>query len=301
MQFLVIGYGSMGKRRIKNLKQLGYNEICTYDTNYPENAAENGVFFVSEHWNPEDLFKFGKYDACFICTPPTTKQQYINLANHYNVPCFTEVDIQVYNGVYYPSNSMIFHPAVKKIKELLDSGVLGNVYTFTYHRGQHVEDWHPWDKNFWGKNKETSALKELFSFEMAWLSCLFGEPIDVECQVGKVLGYGMDDVYNLAMSFYDGKKDYGANILIDIVSRPAVRDLRIIGEHGILEWRGDNQIIVCKVENRGEYRYEEWERIETNNNIEQMYLNETKDFINICYPYTQEQEAKVIDMLRRLS
>ena len=40
--FLVIGLGSMGKRRIRNLKSLGYNNIIGFDNNkvFNQNSYE---------------------------------------------------------------------------------------------------------------------------------------------------------------------------------------------------------------------------------------------------------------------
>jgi len=299
MKFLTVGAGSMGKRRIKHLKQLGYKDISVYDTNYPKDAAEDGVYFISQDWTPNQVFQNSKYDAVFICTPPTTKQKYIDLANHYCIPCFCEIDFKDYYGRYCPSNSMIFHPTVKKIKEILKNGVLGDIYTFTYHRGQHVDDWHPRDTDFWGKKKETSALKELLTFEMAWLQWVLGQWKEMVGARSKVLGYGMDDMYNLSVTFHSDKGACGANILIDIVSRPAIRELRIVGEKGMLTWDG-GEYIRLSIPNAADVQ------IHADNDIEKAYFEETKACVESLkvntpfFPYTQKQHQNTLEILRRI-
>jgi predicted dehydrogenase len=316
MRFLVIGAGSMGKRRARNLKALGYTDINMYDINYPENTSIDGVFFVSQNWKPETVFELGKYDAVIVSTPPLTKQAYIDLANKYNIPVFCEADVTLYNGNYHSSNTMRFHPAIQKIKELIDNGTLGKIYTFTHHCGNHINDWHPGcdKKTYYAMKKETGGCKEIFPFELSWLSYLFGSLTDCTGFINKKLNdpdISADDVYSASVKFervefppqcmpvfirdiehykslVSSKKTITGTVLIDIVSRPAIRELRIVGEKCNLLWNWDTDYIELEQPD-GEISmvfYPKGTATEGyNSNIcEEMYQNELKSFIKSITP-----------------
>jgi hypothetical protein len=310
MRFLIIGAGSMGKRRARCIKALGYNDINMYDINYPENTSIDGVFFVSQNWKPETVFELGKYDAVIVSTPPLTKQIYIDLASKYNTPCFTEADVILYHGYYYPSASMRFHPAIQKIKEIVDNGMLGKIYTFTHHCGNHIEDWHPGcdKKTYYAMKKETGGCKEIFPFELSWLSYLFGSPIDCTGFIDKKLNdqdISADDVYAVCVKF----QTCIGSILVDVLSRPAVRELSVIGSKGTLKWNWNDSFISIETAEglKITHGYDKGQAAEGYNaNIcEEMYQNELANWIAAIqgkeqYLFSREDEMAVMDMLRKV-
>ncbi len=350
----------MGKRRVRCLKALGYTDISMYDINYPENTSIDGVFFVSQNWKPETVFEVGKYDAVIVSTPPLTKQIYINLANKYNVPVFCEADVTLYNGNYHSSSTMRFHPAVQKIKELIDNGTLGKIYTFTHHCGNHIEDWHPGcdKKTYYAMKKETGGCKEIFPFELSWLSYLLGTPIDCSGFVDKKLNLPdvlADDVYAASVKFATGNPEvrkitFSKNaisqvdidkikealekgescipipcdisdmsfsvvqafitgtVLIDIVSRPAIRELRIVGEMGTLKWNWNDSFVSIETADgvKVTHGYDRGQAAPGyNENIpEFMYQHELANWIAVIqgkeqYLYSREDETAVMEMLRK--
>lgn len=333
VRFIVIGcLGSMGRRRIRCLKALGYTDIIGYDiVDYKSANADCWYTDMSEEMesflkNPANN---KPVNAVIVSTPPLSKQKYIDMANKYNAPCFCEADIAAYDGQYYPSRTMIFHPAIRKIKALLDENALGKLYAFAYHCGNHIEDWHPGcDKTtYYAMQKATGGCKEIFAFELSWLSWLFGDPADAKGFIDKKLDdsdISADDVYSAAVKF---DSSITGTILIDIVSRPAIRELRIVGEKGTLEWNwNDSKVFIKHAAYAKSIPYERGIAAQGyNENIcEQMYVDETKAFIDAVkpktaamanglyakgilnprklyeYPYALEEERKIFDMLRRV-
>lgn len=338
MRILVIGAGSMGRRRVRALKSLGYKEISMYDIKYPENIAENGVFFVSQNLAPEDVFKHGKYDAVIISTPPLTKQKYIDLSNQYGIKPFAEADVILYSGVYCPSATMRHNLAVQKIKELIDIGEIGEIRTFTHHCGNHIEDWHPGTdkKTYYAMSKEAGGCKEIFPFELSWLSYIFGTPINCIGMVDKKLNdvdIKADDIYSVAVKFkgddyftvtfpegkinvysvnkskWESKNYVTGTILIDIVSRPAIRELRIVGSKANLLWNWDNDYIEIEYPD-GEISLVFYPKGNAhdgyNKNIdESMYVAEIKNFLDAVqgkceYLYPKADEEACINALRKV-
>ena len=78
MRFLVVGLGSMGKRRVRDLKKLGH-ETLGYDID----LQKTDVLKLSD-----DVFN--DVDRMIICTPPDQHIQYIEMAIKYRISAFIE-------------------------------------------------------------------------------------------------------------------------------------------------------------------------------------------------------------------
>jgi predicted dehydrogenase len=132
---------------------------------------------------------------------------------------------------------MRFHPAVRVIKERLAAGAIGRPLAFTHHVGQYLPDWHPWEdyRTFYGARRETGAAREIVPFELNWLTGLFGGIASVACLRGKLsaLDADIDDIYSTLLEFEGG---IFGSMVVDAISRPALRKARIVGEEGTLEW-----------------------------------------------------------------
>ncbi|MFA5307850.1 MAG: Gfo/Idh/MocA family oxidoreductase [Candidatus Babeliales bacterium] len=305
MRFLIIGAGSMGTRRVRTLLSLGYSplDITIYDndTKKAEEVAKKYDIWWSDVIPNLILNKF---DAVIISVPPLLKQKYISMCNDAKTPCFAEADVKEYSGNYAASATMRFHPAIQKIKELLDSGALGKVYSFTHHCGNHIEDWHPGadKKTYYAMSKDAGGCKEIFPFELSWLSYLFGTPVDAKGLIDKKLDdpdISADDVYatNVKFERYPTIQEFNIGILkisvtgtvlIDIVSRPAIRELHIVCERGFIEWNwNDDHISIRGAEDQdGMLFFNKGKAAEGYNaNIpEQMYIAEMENFINSITP-----------------
>lgn len=338
MRFIVIGcLGSMGRRRIRNLKALGHTDIIGYDLAEYKNA-NLGIWYTdmideAEIFLENPTGTYEKVDGIIISVPPLKKQPYINLANKHNVPCLVEADVITYSGTYCSSSSMRFYPAIQKIKEILDAGTLGKVYTFTYHCGNNLYDWHPGTdmKTYYAAKKESGGCLEIFPFELSWLSMLFGTPVDAKGFIDKKLDdkdIAADDVFATTVKFnpsfmliktefglYEDhskkstKYDIAGTILIDIVSRPAIRELRIVGEKCNLLWNWNDDHIEFEYPD-GEISMIFYPKREAadgyNSNIcEFMYEREMENFINAIqrkaeYYYSKEDEEACIKMLNMI-
>jgi hypothetical protein len=362
MKFLIIGAGSMGTRRVRTLLSLGYSplDITIYDndTKKAEDAAKKyDIWWYDVMPN----LILNKFDAVIISVPPLLKQKYISMCNDAETPCFAEADVTEYSGNYAASATMRFHPAIQKIKELLYSGTLGKVYTFTHHCGNHIEDWHPGanKKTYYAMTKEAGGCKEIFPFELSWLSYLFGTPIDAYGMIDKKLDdpdISADDVYCAAVKFASGEEcidkimfkknalspdelqkmveeleqgksvveipckasevswttkqpSITGTVLIDIVSRPAIRELRIAGSKANLIWNWDTDYIEIEQSNDeiSMIFYPKGKAAEGyNENIpEFMYEQEMQNFIAAIqgkeqYLYPREDEKACISMLNEL-
>jgi predicted dehydrogenase len=320
MHILLVGNGSMSKRRQRCLKALGYNNFAVWDVMDKATIDE-----VAEIYEPE---------ALIVCSPPKTKGRYVALAAKLNIPCFCEADIVSYTeGPYYPSCSLIYHPGIQKIRELLDNETLGKIYCFTYHQGMYLRDWRPAGFDFKGYYAAELGAKEMFCFELSWLSYLFGTPVDAKGFIDKKLDdpdITADDVYSATINFKQNTfvtdktgEAFNTNfiaghietatvtgaVLIEILSRPAIRELRIVGEKCNLLWNWNNSYVSLEHPDGAviTYGYDKGKAADGYNaNIcEQMYIAEMQNFIDAVqgkaeYLFSRDDEEAVMDMPRKV-
>lgn len=253
MKFLVVGLGSMGKRRIRNLLSLKAGEIIGFDPRQDrrdEALQRYGIRTV-------DTFDAGLEegtDALIISTPPDLHMRYAIPAVRAGKHFFTEASVTTEGmrelidecrdkkTVAAPSCTMRFHPSIKKIKEIVTQGVIGTPLAVTYHSGQYLPDWHPWEdyRKFYAAKRETGACREIVPFELTWLTWVFGRPAKISCFKDKISGLDVDidDVYQILMNFESGLT---AHLLVDVVARTPTRSFRLLGKDGVVEWSWDSK------------------------------------------------------------
>jgi predicted dehydrogenase len=248
MRFLVVGLGSMGRRRLRNLTHLGGHELAgleLIDARREEVGRDAGIpVFKSLDealaWGPE---------ALVISTPPDQHAQYALAAAQRGLHFFTEASVvttgmedviaavQGQGIVAAPSSTMRFHPACMKLRELIDAGAIGKPLALTHHVGQHLADWHPYEdyRTFYVAKRETGAAREIVPFELNWLTQLFGPVTQLNAFVSKLssLDADIDDIYSMLLGFESGVQ---GTMVIEVISRPAIRLARILGEEGTLQW-----------------------------------------------------------------
>jgi len=171
MKFLVVGLGSMGRRRIMNLQTLNAGEIAGFDIRQERCREVSDRFGVRVFMTPEDAFSF-KPDALIVSTPPDRHVEYGMEAAERGIPFFLEASVvddgmdelielcRQRNVVGVPSCTMRFHPAVRMVKRIIEEKEIGKPVTFLYHLGQYLPDWHPHEdyRSFYVGKRRTSPM-----------------------------------------------------------------------------------------------------------------------------------------------
>ncbi len=243
MRALIVGLGSMGKRRIRCLKSLGYTNILGFDLKDDRRKEVEDKYNIKVINNLKNL-NFDEIDVLIVSTPPDKHDEYIRLAIDKKKPAFVEASVVLgrleklnrlakkKNIFIAPSCTMKFHPAVKDITDIVNSKKYGKVTNLTYHCGQYLPDWHPNGnvKNYYVSKKETGAAREIVPFELTWIVDVMGFPKNIKGFHGKTMDVGadIDDTYTISVQSKTGI--YGS-ITVDVVSRYATRSL--ILNHGI--------------------------------------------------------------------
>jgi len=286
MKFLIVGLGSMGKRRISCLHSLREFDIIGYDTR-EDRRKEAETKYGIQTCSSLNIVSLHQPDTMFICTPPNLHRAFVQFALINNINFFTELNMEPVEetkkvcGV--PSCTALFYPYFNQIKHKIDNL---EVVTFNYHWGQYLPSWHTKEnyQQHFASKKETHACKEVILYDLVWLTDIFGHVKKVCCEKRrtKLLDTDIDDVYNIIFTFENGLT---GNALYDCISKTLVKKLEMVGEEKNLTWD------ILK------------------STSEKAYINETKAFLNLVrgkgtYPYSFKQESenlKVMEMIENAS
>lgn len=325
MKYLVIGLGSMGKRRVRNLQALGVVNIAGFDVRADRRHEARDKYGIQVFESLDSAMKVYEPQVFIISTSPDLHMQYAFFAYERGISCFIEASvveaekinllskkIEDKKIVMAPSCTMRYFSGPKKIKELIRSNEIGKILNVNYQTGQYLPDWHPWEKieEFYVSKRETGGAREIVPFELTWLNDLFGVPQALACVKTKLtdINADIDDIYHCLIR-YDG--NVLANITVEVVSRPkATRDMRILGSEGEIIYSADSNSV--KYINTS---MDDWLSFDLGAgkvedqyiNPEEPYIAEMRDFISAAteknqslFPNSLRDDYKILQTLEAL-
>ncbi len=318
---LVIGLGSMGKRRIRNLQTLGLSNIFGFDKREDRTKEAKSLYKINCFTDFEEAVKKSSAKAFVISLPPDIHHIYMKKAIELNISFFVEASVvdtdmneiiaqaKKKNVFAAPSSTMYFHPAIQKIFQLVKSNYLGDVSNVLYHMGNYLPDWHSYENvsEFYVSKKETGGAREIVPFELTWITKLFGLPKQIASTVKKTIeiegASQIDDTYNSILDY--GK--FAIMLTVDVVTRHSTRRLLINGSLRQLEWDWNANAIKVFHHDKQEWETFTYETLSAaggyNKNItEQMYIDEMNAFLKgiespSTYVNTLEEDHKVLKLL----
>lgn len=248
LRVVVIGLGSMGSRRLRCLKALGEAAVLGVDPRADRRrraARENGIPTAGTV-TPEVL---SLADAVVISTPPYAHTPFIEMALKSGTPCFVEASVMTSNlpalwsraqkqkTLVWPSCTMRYFRGPRLVQELLSKNAAGKPWSFVYHSGQWLPDWHPWEKvtDYYVTRPETGGGREIVPFELAWLTWVFGPVQSVKAQSAAKARFapGVEDLYQILLEFKSGVH---AMLQVDILARVPARRFALEGSEGRVVW-----------------------------------------------------------------
>lgn len=324
MNTLVIGLGSMGRRRIRCLKELGVQNIRGFDLRTDRVNQAQKDYGVTAFTTLEEAQAGFKPDLAIISVPPDRHLGYMEWALQNKVHFFVEASVlddglaelqsrlDSSGVVCAPSCTLRFHPAIKLIDQIVKSGELGRLSNILLHSGQYLPDWHTYEavSDYYVSNPATGGGREIVPFELSWFINTFGMPRRVAGMYRKTIEIEgasyIDDTYNCMFDY----NSYLATVTVDVVSRYATRRLTVNGSQKQLSWAWEENCVKVFDPILGEWERREYKVAQAasgyNPNIsEGMYVDEIAAFMNAAkglakYPNTLQDDRKILDILYRL-
>jgi len=311
-RFLVIGCGSIGTRHARNLLAVGQTQVFAYDTSSErrdEISRELGVATVDHLAAGWDMSP----DVAIIATPTSSHLPLALEATRRRCHFFvekplsdsledvTELVAAVADAglVSLVGCNMRFHPGVRALKNLVDSGMLGAILSAHFEVGQYLPDWRP----SIDYRTTYSAQRELGGgiildaiHELDYATWLLGDVSDVACFADHLSGLEIDteDVASILLRFGNGTI---AEVHLDYVQRAYSRSCKLVGELGTARWDYNKPELDLYLADDGEWTsvhlFDEWDP-------NTMYLDELRHFLR-CLDGEEEPLVDVKTGARSLS
>lgn len=253
MVVLVIGLGSMGKRRIRLLEQLAPSDgigiigLDIREERRSEAEEKLGIRTVVSLRQAAD--EYPDIRAAFVCTSPLSHGGIIRqcLMNGWHV--FSEINL-VPDGyednirlarekglTLFLSSTPLYREETAYIRGQV-SGHKGRL-DYIYHVGQYLPDWHPWEdyRDFFVRERRSGGCREIFAIELPWITRTFGrvKRFDVLSDRMSGLAVEYDDNFLVQLEHEGGARGM---LAVDVVCPPAVRYLEIYGDGLHIRWDG---------------------------------------------------------------
>lgn len=320
MKILVIGLGSMGRRRIRLLQKIDPKmEIIGIDSNSQRREDAEKAFAISTADSIDTALAKSAADAAVISTSPLQHAHLIKDCLTAGLHVFTELNLvsDLYSEnlalarskgkVLFLSSTFLYRDEIRYIRERVNS--CARPLNYSYHIGQYLPDWHPWEsyKNYFVADSRSNACREIFAIEMPWLRKTFGEIASFRVTAGKssTLDINYPDTYHIIL-----RHDSGAvgSLNVDVVTRKAVRNLEIYGEELYLSWNGSPLgLSEYDFEKKCDRQIELYQDIDTLDGyssfvVENAYQNELRCFLDEIAgrskaKYTFEDDLVTLDLI----
>ncbi len=322
MNLLIVGLGSMGKRRARLIRQVRPDALLAGVDFSPARRDEARAFGVAPYESVEAAVAAQKFDAAFVCTAPLTHASIIGALLDAGLSVFTELNLVAdgYDALtqkaaekgltLFLSSTMLYRGETQYIKR--EAAAFGKPVNYIYHIGQYLPDWHPWEnyKSFFVGDRRTGGVREIFGIDLPWLLDAFGPVTAVTAQKDKLSDLDIDypDSYFVLLRHADGTKGM---LAADVVSPKAVRNFELFGEGLHLFWEGNPRAL---------YRYDAgtkektpvstYERFEhdprySDNIVENAYVDEIANFFGVLEGretprWSFEKDRAVIELIERI-
>ncbi len=256
MKALVVGYGSIGKRHVKNLlKNFEIKVIVvTKDNSIKKNQNNRLKFYKSL-----DECISEKPDFAIISNSTNEHVKIALILAKAGINIFLEKPLSnSMHGIKQLSkitkkNKLItlmgcnlrFNPCIKKIKELIVKKSIGKILSVQVENGSFLPDWHPnedYSKSYVAKQELGGGVILTCIHELDYLYWFFGNIKEVFSVAGKYsnLKIETEDLASMIIKF---KNNIIAEVHLDFLQPPHFRSCKIKGEKGTIEWNSDSNAV----------------------------------------------------------
>lgn len=322
MKLLIVGLGSMGKRRARLARGMDASiQISGVDTTESRRTEAEGLG-ITAYASIGEAVAADKFDAALVCTAPITHAGIISELLDADLPVFTELNL-VSDGYeenmkkakekglpLFLSSTMLYRGETQYIKRQVEA--FAKPVNYIYHIGQYLPDWHPWEnyKNFFVGDKRTGGVREIFGIDLPWLLDTFGPVKSLHVEKDKISQLEVDypDSYFVTLRHENGVKGM---LAVDVVSPKAVRNFECFGEGLHLFWEGNPRSLYTFDHDKGEKlpvnTYESFEHDSrySDNIVENAYVDELANFFAVLKGaeqprYSFEKDLETIRLIEAI-
>lgn len=323
MRILVIGLGSMGRRRIRLIRKYNPSyEIVGLDLNNQKRIKIEEDFSIKTFSNLKSLLNNDKFDCAFVCTSPLSHGEIIKKCLYFNLHVFTEINLvtelyekniefaKKHEKVLFLSSTFLYRNEVEYIKTKVKA--LTEQINYTYHVGQYLPDWHPWEniEDYFVSDIKTNGCREILAIELPWIVDIFGNIVNFSSIKSKMssLNLTYNDNYLIILEHENGNRGI---LEVDIVSRKPVRNLEVFSENLYLTWDGSptglKEYDITEKTDKIINLYNNIDQLDNYSNyiVENAYYSEISTFFDLIESknktrYDFEKDKVILDLIDKI-
>lgn len=296
MKFVVVGGGSMGKRRIRCLlaNEVPAQDIRSVDTR-EDRRQEIGEQYGVETLGDFDAALAWGPDAVIISVPGSLHMQFCLAAARARKHVFCEVPLSTsldgtdelmrlaeqHRLVVAPGCQRPFHPLVGQCKRWIEDPAFGRTMMYQHTAGSWLPDWHPHEdyRKFYASDRSKGGGNlDVIAQELTLAYWLLDDRIDSVFCCGSHLSsldLNCDDCLQMIGSMRGG---IAATMQYDLMNRAGINELRFLSEKGVIELNTKNGGEVCRYLAASK----QWEVVKPPADFEgeHCYIDEIKSFLD---------------------
>lgn len=255
MKILIAGFGSIGRRHLRNLLALGERDILFYRSNRSTLPDDELTGFTVETSLEAALAH--RPDAVIIANPTALHLDVAIPAAEAGCAILLEKPVA---GAWEPAAHFAevarqmkarvqvgfqfrFHPTLRRAAALLAGGAIGQPVAARAHWGEYLPNWHPWEdfhQSYAARPDLGGGVILTLSHPFDYLRMLLGEVESVWAVTTGQSGLGLqvEDTAEIVLRFgsSDGAPGAIASVHLDYLQQPSTHNLEIIGTAGTLRW-----------------------------------------------------------------
>lgn len=296
MKVLVVGCGSMGLRHIAHLRQLGIPGVEAAD---PDPVARGRVRerFGIVAYEDADAALRAQPDVVLVCTPARQHVAMALKALDAGAHVFIEKPLSVsLEGVdaltakagrsgraLQVGYNLRYHPAFRRMKELVEAGAVGKVLTAHAEFGLYLERWWPgrdYRASYMASAGLSGGLIFDVSHEIDALAWFLGDVQEVAAYGGKLSALEIRGV-DCVKAVLRTASGAIASLHMDCLQPAYTRSFSLVGEGTALRWdcprgRADKSVGRLALFDTKSDRYQ---RVGVDGRPDETYLEELRDFL----------------------
>ncbi len=250
MKFLIAGFGSIGRRHLRNLRTLGEEDILllrSHHSTLPDDEiaglpVETDIQAALAH----------RPDAVIISNPTALHLEVAIPAAEAGCAILLEKPVSHALGQVETLKAAAawggarilvgfqfrFHPTLRRAAELLQDGAIGQPAAVRAHWGEYLPNWHPWEdyrQGYAARADLGGGVILTLSHPFDYLRMLLGNVAALWAFTSEhsALGLPVEDNAEIGLRFASGAV---GSLHLDYLQQPPAHTLEIAGTAGTLRW-----------------------------------------------------------------
>ena len=292
MKFLIAGFGSIGRRHLRNLRALGETDIILLRSHKSTLPDDEITGLPVETDITAALAQ--KPDAVIISNPTSLHLDVAIPAA--NAGCAILMEKPVSHSLdrldelkqaakaggagVLLGYQFRFHPGLRQVKAWLTDGLIGRPLSFRAQWGEYLPNWHPWEdyrKSYTSRPDLGGGVVVTLSHPIDYLRWLLGDVKSLWAFSGRLsdLEIQVEDYAEIGMQFANGVT---GSLHLDYYQQPPSHTLEITGTAGRITWDNSDGIARLFQAQTGQ-----WNEVSLPANFDRndLFIAESKHFLDI--------------------